>query len=94
MLDSIGCTANVIYIDKKNAKIFVANAGDSRCVLGISGKAKEMSVDHKPDCQVEIDRIEKSGSTITEGRVDGNLNLTRALGDVKYKHRPHLKPEE
>ena len=31
---------------------------------------------------------------ITEGRVDGNLNLTRSLGDLKYKHRPHLKPEE
>lgn len=50
MLDSIGCTANVLYIDKKKAKIFVANAGDSRCVLGINGAAKEMSVDHKPDC--------------------------------------------
>jgi serine/threonine protein phosphatase PrpC len=94
MLDSIGCTANVLYIDKKKKKIFVANAGDSRCVLGINGKAKEMSVDHKPDCPVEIERIEKSGSVITEGRVDGNLNLTRALGDVKYKHRAHLKPEE
>ena len=53
-----------------------------------------MSIDHKPDCQVEIDRIEKSGSVITEGRVDGNLNLTRALGDIKYKHRTHLKREE
>lgn len=50
MLDSIGCTANVVYIDKKKSKIYVANAGDSRCVLGIDGKAKEMSVDHKPDC--------------------------------------------
>jgi len=29
-----------------------------------------------------------------EGRVDGNLNLTRALGDLKYKHRENLRPEE
>lgn len=50
MLDSIGCTANVVYIDKKKGKIFVANAGDSRCVMGVNGEAKEMSVDHKPDC--------------------------------------------
>ena len=42
----------------------------------------------------EIDRIHKSGSVITEGRVDGNLNLTRSLGDLKYKHREHLTPEE
>jgi len=94
MLDSIGCTANVVYISKEAKKIYVANAGDSRCVMGVAGQAEEMSVDHKPDCQVEIDRIEKSGSVITEGRVDGNLNLTRSLGDLKYKHREHLTPEE
>lgn len=94
MLDSIGCTSNVVFIDKSKKKIFVANAGDSRCVLGKGGKAVEMSIDHKPENQVEIDRIKKSGSTITEGRVDGNLNLTRSLGDLKYKQRAHLKPEE
>ena len=38
-LDSIGCTSNVIFIDKKKNKIFVANAGDSRCVMGKNGKA-------------------------------------------------------
>ena len=94
LLDAIGCTSNVIFIDKIKKKVFVANAGDSRCVMGKNEKAVEMSIDHKPDCQVEIDRIEKSGSVITEGRVDGNLNLTRSLGDLKYKHRAHLKPEE
>lgn len=53
-----------------------------------------MSIDHKPESQIEIDRITKAGSEITDGRVDGNLNLTRSLGDLKYKHREHLKPEE
>lgn len=94
MLDSIGCTSNVIFIDKLKKKIYVANAGDSRCVLGKNGVAEEMSIDHKPDCQIEIDRITKAGSVITEGRVDGNLNLTRSLGDLKYKHRTHLTAEE
>ena len=50
MLDSIGCTSNVVFIDKLQKKIYVANAGDSRCVMGKNGKAVEMSVDHKPDC--------------------------------------------
>lgn len=94
MLDSIGCTSNVIYINRDNKKIYCANAGDSRCVMGKNGKAVEMSIDHKPESQTEIDRITKSGSTITEGRVDGNLNLTRSLGDLKYKQREQLKPEE
>lgn len=93
MLDSIGCTANVILIvDMK--KLYVANAGDSRCVMGKSGKAVPLSFDHKPENEEERIRIEKAGSTIIEGRVDGNLNLTRSLGDLKYKQNKNLKPEE
>lgn len=57
MLDSIGCTSNVILIDRNKHKIFCANAGDSRCVLGKGGKAVEMSIDHKPESEVEIERI-------------------------------------
>ena len=93
MLDSIGCTANVILIDKMQ-KIYAANAGDSRCVLGRGGKALPLSFDHKPDDEVELRRIEKAGSVVSEGRVDGNLNLSRALGDLKYKTNKDLKPEE
>ena len=47
-LDSIGCTSNVVYIDRTKSKIFEANAGDSRCVMASEGKAVEMSIDHKP----------------------------------------------
>lgn len=94
MLDSIGCTSNVIYVDNEKKKIYVANAGDSRCTMGKGSKCIEMSIDHKPESEIEVERITKAGSTITEGRVDGNLNLTRSIGDLKYKHREHLKPEE
>jgi serine/threonine protein phosphatase PrpC len=93
-LDSIGCTANVVIVDEERKKIFVANAGDSRAVMGKKGKAVPLSFDHKPENEVEIARIEKAGSTITEGRVDGNLNLTRAIGDLKYKQKTTLKAEE
>lgn len=95
MLDSVGCTANVVYIDKSAKKIYVANAGDSRCVMSKNGKAVEMSVDHKPNDEKEKARIEAAGSEVNgDGRVDGNLNLSRSLGDQKSKHRPHLKPED
>jgi protein phosphatase 1G len=92
MLDSIGCTANMILLDDKH--IYVANAGDSRCVLGRGGKAFPLSFDHKPENPIEKKRIELAGSVITEGRVDGNLNLSRAIGDLKYKVKKELKPEE
>ena len=49
MLDSIGCTSNVIYVDSAEKKIYVANAGDSRCTMGRNGACVEMSVDHKPE---------------------------------------------
>ncbi|MCP3662446.1 MAG: protein serine/threonine phosphatase 2C family protein [Gammaproteobacteria bacterium] len=42
-----GCTACVALITPH--QIFVANSGDSRCVLGRDGKSIEMSEDHKPD---------------------------------------------
>lgn len=93
-LDSIGCTANVVMIDNVAKKLIVANAGDSRAVMGQGGRCIPLSFDHKPECEVEIKRIEKAGSVITDGRVDGNLNLTRALGDLKYKVKEGLTPEE
>ena len=93
-MDTVGCTANVIYFDKEINKIFVVNAGDSRCTMAKAGQTIEMSVDHKPEDQIEIDRIEKAGSAIVNGRVDGNLNLTRALGDLQHKQKPNIAPEE
>ena len=48
-LDSIGCTANVVVIDQTKKKIFVANAGDSRAVMGKAGTAVPLSFDHKPE---------------------------------------------
>lgn len=93
MLDSIGCTANVILIDNMK-KLYIGNAGDSRCVMSRAGKEVSLSFDHKPENEEERSRIEKAGSTITDGRVDGNLNLSRSLGDLKYKTNKKLKPEE
>ena len=44
-----------------------------------------MSIDHKPDDDIEKKRIMDAGGYVTEGRVNGNLNLSRALGDMEYK---------
>ena len=48
-LDSIGCTANVVMVDYKTMKIHVANAGDSRGVMGRDGTCVPLSFDHKPE---------------------------------------------
>lgn len=48
-LDIIGCTANVVLCDYLKRKIFVANAGDSRSVMGHGGRCTPLSFDHKPN---------------------------------------------
>lgn len=88
-----GCTANVVLIT--NNVIYVANAGDSRAVLySNEGEVTPLSVDHKPDMESEKQRIHKAGGYVSDGRVNDNLNLTRAIGDLEYKKNPALKPEE
>ena len=42
----------------------------------------------------EKNRIEKAGGFVSEGRVNGNLNLSRALGDLEYKSDKKLNEEE
>jgi len=74
--------------------IYVANAGDSRCVLSNDGKSEDLSKDHKPDDPIELNRITKANGKVTNGRVNGNLNLSRALGDLSFKANTELKPEE
>ena len=87
-----GCTACVVAIHE--GKIYCANAGDSRAVLCKKGVAFPLSIDHKPDLSTELSRIEKAGGWVSEGRVKGNLNLSRSLGDLEYKQTKKLSPED
>lgn len=96
------CTANVILIIPvkgsptiQDAELFVANAGDSRAILGAQGRAVPLSYDHKPTNPSERARIAKAGSYVNhEGRVDGNLNLSRAIGDLIHKGNKRLSLKE
>ncbi|CAG9943930.1 unnamed protein product [Clonostachys rosea f. rosea IK726] len=86
-----GCTACVGLIAGK--KIYLANAGDSRGVLGIKGRAKPLSQDHKPQLETEKNRITAAGGFVDFGRVNGNLALSRAIGDFEFKKSAELSPE-
>jgi protein phosphatase 1G len=89
---SSGSTAVVALL--RGNKLFVANAGDSRCIMSRRGKAIDLSVDHKPELDHEKQRIESAGGFVFAGRVNGSLNLTRAIGDMEFKYRPDLPPDK
>ncbi|KAK5731966.1 Protein phosphatase 2C 2 [Elasticomyces elasticus] len=87
-----GCTSTVGIVTKD--KIYVGNAGDSRTVLGIKGRAKPLSFDHKPQNEGEKARICAAGGFVDFGRVNGNLALSRAIGDFEFKKSADLPPEQ
>ena len=45
-------------------------------------QAYNLSRDHKPDLEAEKERILKAGGFIHAGRVNGSLNLARAIGNL------------
>ena len=87
-----GCTAVVVLFDRINLKLYIANCGDSRSVLSRNGTAVDLSEDHKPEDLIEVTRINHAGGHVTEeGRINGCLNLSRALGDLRYKTNHTLR---
>ncbi|KAL7099563.1 hypothetical protein ACP275_09G092100 [Erythranthe tilingii] len=89
---SAGSTACVAVI--RNNQLLVANAGDSRCVISRNGEAHDMSKDHKPDLDHEKRRILEAGGYVQHGRVNGSLNLSRAIGDMEMKQNKSLPAEQ
>ena len=86
--DMSGCTAIMALITSKH--IIVANVGDSRSVLSSGGETVAMSHDHKPDNAEETRRVEAAGGTVWQGRIDGQLAVSRAFGDFRFKYASDL----
>ncbi|KAH8303813.1 hypothetical protein KR018_008192 [Drosophila ironensis] len=89
---SAGSTAVVVLIREK--RLYCANAGDSRAIACIAGVMHPLSVDHKPNDEAESKRIVAGGGWVEFNRVNGNLALSRALGDFMYKKNTHKRAEE
>ncbi len=94
-----GTTSCVVVITPDS--IVCANAGDSRAVFArrpeapttentdstatTVGKAIPLSFDHKPDDEEEEKRVRNAGGYVTGGRVEGDLAVSRGLGDFRFK---------
>ena len=54
----------------------------------------DLSDDHKPENEEEEQRIVKARGNVDNGRVNGELALSRAIGDMHYKRNPDLSVAE
>jgi len=107
------CTAAAIWQPDRNETIenhwmtnkyhvLLANCGDSRglvvdaCTKHVRGE----TADHKPDMDVEQERIEQAGGVVTcagdhlPSRINGDLSVSRSFGDFRLKDCQTLLPEQ
>lgn len=82
-----GCTSVVCIHDLKQKKLRVAHLGDSRCIIFQGDKEFFQTDDHKPNREDERIRIVMAGGIVRGNRVMGDLAVSRALGDFKFKQR-------
>ena len=83
-----GSTATIIYITKdiKNKIIlYCINIGDTKCILTQTNGSRKLSYDDLVNDQNEHNRIINEGGFIKNGRVCGQLMVSRAFGDWDYK---------
>jgi len=81
-MDSSGTTVVAMLV--RGDAIFIANLGDCRAVLCHNGKPEDLSEDHKPSLTTEKERIVREGGTVEYGFLNGELAVSRAIGDLDY----------
>lgn len=80
---------------KRSWNIVVSNVGDSRAmIVRKNGVCVSLTTDHKPEDAHEEQRIQQAGGTVSSNRVDGQLAMSRAIGDYQYKANPNLTVAE
>jgi len=82
-----GCTSVTCIVTGKgeNRRLYSANVGDARAVLARNGTAIRLTEEHKASDEIEAKRITDGGGFIIHGRVNGQIIITRSLGDHLMK---------
>jgi len=62
-----------------------SNDSNDGAMASTVGKAIPLSFDHKPDDEEEEKRVRNAGGYVTGGRVEGDLAVSRGLGDFRFK---------
>ena len=92
------CTVGIIVRGEKKMKLVMAHVGDSRAVAALNNNSLgflELTKDHSPHDADEKAQVEARGGKVARKnemsclRVNGDLNMTRSMGDIKWK-RPKM----
>lgn len=90
----IGSTATIIYIAKElvdeeinetQKVLYCINIGDTKCILTQTTGSRKLSYDDLLSDKSEYNRIIEDGGYIKNGRVCGQLMISRAFGDWETK---------
>ena len=90
----IGSTATIIYItkelidgkmDETQKVLYCINIGDTKCILTQTTGSRKLSYDDLLTDKSEYNRIIEKGGYIKNGRVCGQLMISRAFGDWEIK---------
>ncbi|HEY4832778.1 MAG TPA: PP2C family protein-serine/threonine phosphatase [Waddliaceae bacterium] len=74
----------LIALILENKALWVANVGDSRAILGENTRVFQLSDDAKAFKEKYQNDVLSRGGSILLGRVDGNLDMTRSIGDIYH----------
>mmetsp|Transcript_3979 Transcript_3979/g.3398 ORF Transcript_3979/g.3398 Transcript_3979/m.3398 type:complete len:131 (+) Transcript_3979:555-947(+) len=76
-----------------NKELYVANVGDSQAVLYQQNGYVQLSNIHDLKNEKESTKVEEKGGTILNNRLEGEIQLTRSIGDIKYKKYMSSEPD-
>lgn len=80
--DDSGSTLALAIICRKTMTAVIAHVGDSQ--VRLNGETV-LTVDHTPRLRSEANRVVAAGGFVANNRVNGNLAVSRALGDRHFK---------
>ena len=85
--ENVGCTACIGLVTNEGGKkyFYCANVGDSKCLLINDKGANFITEEHRCSNSEEVNRVRQAGGIVFNGRVFGQLMLTRAIGDHAMK---------
>lgn len=69
--------------------MYSVNVGDSRAVLAVTEAKRlqpvQLTTDHSVSNPIERERIERNGGWVANNRLNGDLEMSRTIGDMEFK---------